>query len=89
MIALALCLLVVAAYGPVVHFGFVNYDDPLYVTDNARVRAGWSVDGVLWAFRDFGSSNWHPLTWLSQMTDWALFRKTPAGITGRTSFCTP
>lgn len=82
MIASALCLLVVAAYRPVVHFGFVNYDDPLYVTDNARVRAGWSVDGVLWAFRDFGSSNWHPLTWLSHMTDWALFRDTAGGHHG-------
>jgi len=44
MIALALCLLIVVAYAPVFHFGFVNYDDPLYVTDNAHVRAGWSVD---------------------------------------------
>jgi len=44
MIALALCLLIVVAYAPVFHFGFVNYDDPLYVTDNAHVRAGWSVE---------------------------------------------
>jgi len=79
LIATALCLLVVATYGPVSHYGFINYDDPLYVTDNARVRAGWSVDGVLWAFRDFGSSNWHPLTWLSHMTDWALFRDNAGG----------
>ena len=82
MIASTLCLLVVAVYGPVVHFGFVNYDDPLYVTDNARVRSGWLVDGVRWAFRDFGSSNWHSLTWLSHMTDWALFRDNAGGHHG-------
>jgi len=44
VIASALCLMVVVVYAPVYNFGFVNYDDPLYVTDNAHVRAGWSVD---------------------------------------------
>jgi tetratricopeptide (TPR) repeat protein len=82
MIAAALLLLAVTAYAPVFHFGFVNYDDPLYVTDNARVRAGWSVDGLFWAFRDFGSSNWHPLTWLSHMTDWELFGDSAVGHHG-------
>jgi hypothetical protein len=30
--------------------GFVNYDDPEYVTENARVQAGLTWDGVVWAF---------------------------------------
>jgi protein O-mannosyl-transferase len=79
LIALALFLLVFACYWPVVHYGFINYDDPLYVVDNVHVRGGWSIDGLLWSFRDFSSSNWHPLTWLSHMTDWQLFRDNAGG----------
>lgn len=79
MVASALVLLVAGSYWPVSHYGFINYDDPLYVTDNVHVRAGWSIDGLLWSFRDFSSSNWHPLTWFSHMTDWQLFRDNAGG----------
>jgi Flp pilus assembly protein TadD len=51
--------------------GFVNYDDPSYVTDNPHVQAGLTWAGVVWAFTaplDY----WHPLTWLSHMLDWQL-----------------
>ena len=44
-------------------FGFVNYDDPNYVTDNPHVQDGLTWAGVVWAFTaplDY----WHPLTWL-------------------------
>lgn len=37
--ALALsCLLVLAVYAPVLGFGFVSWDDPVYVTDNPLLR---------------------------------------------------
>ncbi|MDD5100850.1 MAG: tetratricopeptide repeat protein [Syntrophales bacterium] len=73
MISCALTLLVAVFYWPVFDYGFINYDDPLYVTQNAHVQRGVTMEGLAWAFRDFGSSNWHPLTWLSHMIDWQLF----------------
>lgn len=57
-----------AIYWPVRNFGFLNYDDPVYVTDNPYVRAGVTRTGVAWALVSM-SGNWHPLTWLSHMID--------------------
>ncbi|NTV73088.1 MAG: tetratricopeptide repeat protein [Holophaga sp.] len=69
----ALVLLVAVVYGQARNFGFVNFDDPLYVTDNPRVLEGLSWSGLAWAFGTGTGGNWHPLTWLSHMADVALF----------------
>lgn len=79
MIAFVLTFMVAVVYLPALHFGFINYDDPLYVTQNAHVKMGVTLEGFLWAFRDFGSSNWHPLTWLSHMIDWQWFGDNAGG----------
>lgn len=55
---------------------FLNYDDAVYVTGNAYVRAGLSVPGAAWAFRN-AAFNWHPVTWLSHMLDVQLFGFAP------------
>jgi hypothetical protein len=79
-ISLLLSLMVLVCYQPVTGYEFINYDDPLYVTDNEHVQAGMTSEGLLWAFRDMkASSNWHPLTWLSHMLDWQLFRANAGG----------
>ncbi len=70
---LALVLVTLAVYSQVRHFDFLNYDDPDYVTDNSRVRAGLTWSGAAWAFTTYHASNWHPLTWLSHMLDFQLF----------------
>jgi Tfp pilus assembly protein PilF len=59
--------------------GFINYDDPAYVTKNLRVLQGLTVANVHWAFTSTSEANWHPLTWLSHMTDVSLFGAHPAG----------
>jgi len=56
---------------------FVNYDDPLYVLDNAHVRAGLTWRGIEWAFTHVHSQNWHPLTTISHMLDCQLFGVNP------------
>ena len=73
LICLALALATAAVYWPVRHFGFVNYDDPDYVANNARVQEGITREGVVWAFTTTDAYNWHPLTWLSHMLDCQLF----------------
>ncbi len=79
LIALLLALATLAVYMPVAGHDFILYDDGDYVTQNAMVQAGWTLAGLKWAFTSFFSANWHPLTWLSHMTDCELFGLNPAG----------
>jgi tetratricopeptide (TPR) repeat protein len=80
VVSLILSLMILVCYQQVSDYGFINYDDPLYVADNEHVQAGMTMEGLVWAFRDMkSSSNWHPLTWLSHMIDWQLFRANAGG----------
>lgn len=72
-IALLLAGLTVALFWPVRTFEFINYDDPQYVLRNDMVRQGLGGEGLRWAFTTTAVSNWHPLTWISHMTDVQLF----------------
>ncbi len=62
------------AFAGTLEGGFVNYDDPCYVTENPSVTGGLSLGSVRWAFTTFQCSNWHPLTWLSLQADASLSR---------------
>jgi hypothetical protein len=74
-----LAMLIMAAYWPVLDAGFVNFDDPSYVSANRHIAAGISADSLRWAFTSFYSYNWHPLTWISHMLDIRLFGLNPMG----------
>ena len=80
---LLLCLLLTAVvlvvYNPVIHNGFLNFDDDGYITANAHVKAGLTWATVKWAFTTYNQGNWHPLTWLSHALDYRLFGLNPAG----------
>src|SRR5258708_24654294 len=66
-----------AVFGQTFRHQFINYDDPLYVLDNAHVRAGLTWRGIVWAFAHVHSQNWHPLTSISHMLDCQLFGVNP------------
>lgn len=68
----------VAVYWPVLHNGFIDYDDNDYVTVNMVVQQGLTLKGFLWSF-GFHAANWFPLTWLSHMVDIELFGLNPMG----------
>jgi protein O-mannosyl-transferase len=72
-VATAIC------FYPVVHNGFVHFDDQDYLTENPHVNTGFSLANVSWAFTTGHAGNWHPLTWLSHMLDWQLFGPSAAG----------
>ena len=72
LIGLFLALITLLVYLPGVHNGFVVYDDNTYVTDNPTVQNGLTWAGMQWAITTGHGSNWHPLTWLSLMTDCTL-----------------
>ena len=73
IICFFLTIAIVAVYWPVKDYPFVTLDDPGYVTQNRRVKAGWSTEGAVWAFTTTHHRHWHPLTWLSHMTDVQFF----------------
>src|SRR4051812_36699073 len=79
IICLALASLVLLLYAQAARFDFIQFDDPRYVTENPRVLAGLNGSNVGWAFSTFYFANWHPLTWLSHMTDVSMYGVNPAG----------
>jgi tetratricopeptide (TPR) repeat protein len=72
-----LVVLVVLAYWPVTDHGFVNFDDPLYITDNPHVCQGLTTSSLRWAFNVGYAGTWQPLAWLSHMLDVELFGLDP------------
>ena len=76
-IFVGLAALTLAAFWPVLHNGFISFDDTAYVTENGRVLAGLNWDNVRWAFGTDYFGNWHPITWLSLMLDVELFGLEP------------
>ena len=77
--SLLLFLGTLTLYYPALQHGFVNYDDPAYVTSNWHVQQGLTWRGLAWAFTSTTEANWHPLTWISHMADVQLFGLRPAG----------
>ena len=75
--SLALIVAVGVAYWPVQRFGFVRFDDPLYVTENPHVLEGLTWRGVRWTLTSGYAANWHPVTWMSHMLDVQLFGVDP------------
>jgi tetratricopeptide (TPR) repeat protein len=76
-IALLLALGTLIVFLPAGRFGFVNFDDTDYVTNNNFVKHGLTGADICWAFTTFHASNWHPLAWLSHMADCTLFGLNP------------
>lgn len=75
----ALAVATLAAFAGVFRNGFVSFDDELYVLRNPHVMGGLSWADAVWAWTSSEAANWHPLTWLSHMTDVSLFGLAPAG----------
>jgi protein O-mannosyl-transferase len=80
VIAVALALMTLAIYWPVLSCGFVDYDDQDYVTANAWVQGGLTWPGIKWAFTNIEAAFWHPLTWLSLMLDCQIYGLNATGF---------
>jgi tetratricopeptide (TPR) repeat protein len=78
-ICLGLVLLVVVPFQQTVGFGFVSYDDVIYIIGNKNLEKGFVWSSVSWAFTNLFAMNWHPLTWLSLMLDFKLYGTNAGG----------
>jgi tetratricopeptide (TPR) repeat protein len=79
VICLGLALVVGVVFGQTLGYEFVNYDDAVYVYENAQVSQGLSLRGIEWAFTYGNIGHWHPLTWLSHMLDCQFYGLNPGG----------
>src|SRR5438477_162917 len=72
-------LLIGIVFGQTLSYDFVNYDDKTYIYGNSLVSSGLSLHGLLRAFVDTQTNNWHPLTLVSHMIDCQLYDLKPGG----------
>jgi tetratricopeptide (TPR) repeat protein len=79
VVCLALALMTLLVYLPMIQHGFVNYDDADYIIMNPHVNSGSSWPNIIWAFGHTHADYWIPLTWISHMIDCQLFGLNPPG----------
>jgi hypothetical protein len=64
-ICLLLAGVTLAIYWPARHYGMVDFDDPLFVTDDEEITSGLTWHSLWWALSGVLVANWHPVTSLS------------------------
>jgi hypothetical protein len=84
-LCLLLAIVTLSLYWPATGFDFINYDDPLFVTQNPHIRHGLTWDSVRWALTaglfdvDPNADYWRPLSYLSHALDVEWFGFDPGG----------
>ena len=59
--------------------GFLDFDDPDFLTQNPHVQSGLHWQSVREAFTSSDAGNWYPLTRLSHVVAWQIFGADPRG----------
>ena len=82
-IRIALCVFLTAlvwiVFAQTLHHDFINFDDDVYVYDNAEITRGLTVEGLKWFFTHSHAHLWHPLTTFSHMLDCQFYGLNPSG----------
>ena len=77
--ACGLAALVWFVFSPVIGFGFLKWDDQLYVTQNPHVLGGLTWANIVWALTSSALPYWQPLARLSHLVDVQIFGMNAAG----------
>ncbi len=72
IVYIVLTVVTLAVYWQLHNYGFIIFDDHLYIEDNPRIQSGITTDGIRWAFTTRYLDLWHPLVWISFMFDYQL-----------------
>src|SRR5665213_1132266 len=72
-ICVFLAVITLAVFGQTLRHDFVNFDDDIFVYQNASVTNGFTANGIASAFSYSRIDNWIPLTTLSHITDCQLY----------------
>ena len=78
-LAAGISLLTFTVYLSTLGNGFINWDDDIYIYNNAQLRT-LDVPFFQWAFTNLISGSWMPVTWISYGIDHALWGLNPAGF---------
>ncbi len=78
-VCLALAAMGWVVFGQTLGYGFLNYDDPLYIAENPHILGGLSWKGLVWAFTHNVNVNWTPLAVISHMLDCQWYGTNPWG----------
>ncbi|MDD5705330.1 MAG: hypothetical protein PHR35_05355, partial [Kiritimatiellae bacterium] len=74
-------MIAVLPYLQTARYGFIGIDDDDYIAQNAMVNSGLTAPNTARAWTSVGyAANWHPLTWMSLMTDVSLFGVRPGAM---------
>ena len=84
-----LLLAIALVYGQTLRFGFLEFDDYLFVTGSPVVRSGLNEKSIVWAFTNGPVGEWYPLSMLSHMLDCQLLRRHARGSLGTSSHQSP
>jgi len=79
ILGLFLALMIIIVFWPLQYADFINYDDNLYVFENSHLAKGFTWDNIKWAFGDYHTGYWHPLTWLTLILDYRLYGANAGG----------
>lgn len=79
LIGILLLAMTAIAFGQVVGFDFVNFDDDVHVYQNPHIIGGWTWDNFVWDFGIHGPSQWHPLAWMAHQWDWEFYGEWAGG----------
>lgn len=77
--ALLLAAATCGLFFPALKYGYVNYDDSMYIYENPQVLRGLTGSGLAYAFQTVTGSNWMPVTWISYLLDMTVFGPGPTG----------
>lgn len=78
VVALLLVALTFVLYSQTLGFGFLNWDDDVYLYEQGRVQHV-TVDNVTWFFTHSYYNAFIPLTMLSHMLDFQFWQSNPSG----------
>lgn len=79
IVAIAIAVISFLIYLPALQNGFlVNWDEDIYIIDNEHIRS-LNLDFFRWAFLDYKTNLWHPVTWISHAIDHAIWGLNPFG----------
>ena len=76
----AIAAAALAVYWQVAGYGFINFDDPKYVSRNPWIAQGLTLDSLRWALTSTELANWIPLTYVSLLFDSWLHGPGPGGF---------
>ncbi len=72
-IALGILLVTVVVYSKVCVFDFIDFDDPLYLTQNQIIQTGLNAKSLYYAFTTTIDGSYLPIVWISHAACVSLF----------------